>query len=144
VDEYGNVVPTAPYAYSGWHTTADKRRVRAICASRAFTPAEKFLVLWFIGTTPPGMAPVNMTATAIAAEVGMTPDSVGRMLRKLARHRIILRTGRIGRISMYSISPYIAYHGSGVEQREAVKSWNPPEIPGWNGTPAHDPREDPR
>lgn len=119
-----------PYAYSGWHTTADKRRVRALCTSREFTPAEKLLVLWFIAATPPGMAPVHMTATAIAGEVNMTPDSVGRMLRKLTRHRIILKTGTIGRVSMYSISPYIAYHGSGPDQRAAVQSCGPPDIPG--------------
>ncbi|MEY9878190.1 hypothetical protein ABH931_007717 [Streptacidiphilus sp. MAP12-33] len=144
VDEVGNTVPTAPYLYSGWHTTADKRRVRAICSSKAFTPAEKFLVLWFIGSTPPGMMPVNMTATAIAEEVGMTADSVSRMLRKLAKHRIIVNTGQIGRIRMYSISPYIAFHGPGIEQREAVKSWNPPDIPGWTDTPAHERWEEPQ
>lgn len=130
-DELGNQIPTAPYAFSGPHASTDKRRVRAICASKGFTPAEKFLVLWFIGTTPEGMLPVNMTAKDIAGEVGMTPDAVSRMLRKLAKCRVLVRTGKIGHIAMYSISPYVAYHGSGLEQREAVKNWNPPEIPGF-------------
>ncbi|MBE8478418.1 MarR family transcriptional regulator [Streptomyces sp. 3R004] len=132
VDEFGNDVPTAPYAYSGWHATVDKERVRAITRkSSGFTPAEKFMVLWFIGASPPGMDPVHRTGKDIAEEVGMTPDALARIMKKLARHRLIVETGKLGRIKLYRISPYIAFHGSGLEQREAVRDWNPPDIPGW-------------
>ncbi|MEZ0095296.1 MarR family transcriptional regulator [Streptacidiphilus sp. EB129] len=137
VDEDGVLVPTTPYAFSGRHASVDKRRVRAICASKQFSPAEKFLVLWFIGATPEGGLPVNKTGKDIADEVGMTADAVNRMLRKLAKHRILNKTGAIGNISMYSISPYIAYHGSGHDQSRAVKNWNPPEIPGFTDVPLH-------
>jgi hypothetical protein len=99
-------------------------------------------VLWFIASSPLAVAPVHMTATAIADEVGMAPDSVSRMLRELARHRVIVKTGQVGRFSLYSVSPCIAFHGPGLEQREAVKSWNPPDIPGWSDMPARERWED--
>ncbi len=131
VDEFGNDVPTAPYAYSGWHSTVDKERVRAITRrSSGFTPAEKYMVLWWIGASPPGMDPVHMTGKDIAEEVGMTADALARIVKKLVRHRIIVKTGTLGRTNLYRISPYISFHGSGLEQREAVKDWNPPIIPG--------------
>jgi hypothetical protein len=131
VDENGALVPTAPFAFVDKHANVDKERVRAICRSKAFTPGEKFLVLWWIGASPPGMEAVQMTGAAIGAEVGMTGDAIGRITRKLAKHRILVQTGKLGNIKLYRVSPYIAYHGSGIEQREAVRHWNPPDIPGF-------------
>jgi DNA-binding transcriptional ArsR family regulator len=121
--------PTVPYAFTGPHAQVDKVRVEAITESTAFTPAEKFFVLWWIGASPAGMEPLRLTGSDIARRVGMKPDSVGRINRKLAKHRIIIKISRIGNYPLYRISPYIAYHGTGAEQREAVKGWNPPEIP---------------
>lgn len=125
----GEVIPRAPYAFKGPHAQVDKERVEAITESRAFTPAEKFLVLWWIGVSPGGMEPLKATGVDIARRVGMTPDAVGRINRNLARHRILIRCGRIGNYTLYRISPYIAYHGSGIDQREAVRGINPPDIP---------------
>jgi hypothetical protein len=125
----GEVIPQAPYAFLGGHAQVDKQRVEAITESKAFTPAEKFLVLWWIGVSPKGMDPLRETGADIAQRVGMTADAVGRINRNLAKHRILIRCGRIGNYPLYRISPYIAFHGTGVEQREAIKSYNPPEIP---------------
>jgi hypothetical protein len=52
-------------------------------------------VLWFIASSPLAVAPVHMTAMAIADEVGMALDSVSRMLRELARHRVIVKTVKL-------------------------------------------------
>lgn len=46
----------------------------------------------------------------------MSSDAVGKINRRLAKHRIlIVRGGKI------------------IEQRKAVKSCNPPDIPGFDG-----------
>jgi hypothetical protein len=133
----GEVIPSAPYAFSGKHTQVDKSRVEAIAESKAFTPAEKFLVLWWIGVSPEGMEPLRATGVDIGKRVGMTADAVGRINRKLAKSRILIVRGKIGNYKLYRITPYISFHGTGIEQREAVKSCNPPEIPGLaTSTPA--------
>jgi hypothetical protein len=130
--ETGEAVPYAPYAFSGRHTQVDKARVEAITESKAFTPSQKFLVLWWIGVSPEGMEPLRATGADIAKRVGMSTDAVGKINRKLAKHRILIVRGRIGNYNFYRISPYIAFHGTGLEQREAVKTCNPPDIPGFN------------
>ncbi|WP_369214857.1 MarR family transcriptional regulator [Streptomyces flavofungini] len=133
----GEAIPYAPYAFSGKHTQVDKARVEAITESKAFSPAQKFLVLWWIGVSPEGLAPLRATGADIGKRVGMTADSVGKINRKLAKHRILIVRGRIGNYKLYRISPYISFHGTGVEQREAVKTCNPPDIPGFDeSTPA--------
>lgn len=126
---------TTPYAFTGAHAQVDKVRVEAITESSAFTPAEKFFVLWWIGASPEGMEPLRLTGADIAKKVSMKADSVGRINRKLAKHRILIRLDRIGNYPLYRISPYISFHGTGAEQREAVKDWNPPEIPKTKGIP---------
>lgn len=133
----GEAVPYAPYAFSGDHVQVDKDRVRAITASTTFTPSQKFLVLWWIGISPAGMEPLRWTGADIAGEVGMTRDAVGKINRALLKRRILLERGRIGRYPLYRISPYIAYHGPGIEQREAIKTCNPPDIPGFNSSTLH-------
>ncbi|MFD6294339.1 MarR family transcriptional regulator [Streptomyces sp. NPDC060235] len=128
----GEPVVSAPYAFSGRHTQVDKARVEAITESKAFTPSQKFLVLWWIGVSPEGLEPLRATGADIARRVGMSPDAVGKINRKLAKHRILIVRGKIGNYSFYRISPYIAFHGTGIEQREAVKTCNPPDIPGFD------------
>lgn len=46
--------------------------------------------------------------------------------QNLLKRRILIERGRIGNYRLYRISPYIAFHGSGIEQQEAIKSCNPP------------------
>jgi hypothetical protein len=128
----GELVPYAPYAFSGRHVQVDKARVAAITESRAFTPSQKFLVLWWIGVSPEGIDPLRATGADIAKQVGMSTDAVGKINRKLAKHRILIVRGRIGNYNFYRISPYIAFHGTGIEQREAIKICNPPDIPGFD------------
>lgn len=129
----GEAIPYAPYSFSGGHTQVDKARVKAITESRDFTPSQKFLVLWWIGVSPEGMAPLRATGADIAKRVGMTPDAVGKINRKLLKQRILIERGRIGNYRLYRITPYIAFHGTGIEQREAIKTCRPPEIPGFDG-----------
>ncbi|MBD0688837.1 replication initiation protein, RepL1 [Streptomyces sp. CBMA123] len=129
-DENGELLPFAPFAFYSGHANVDKERVRAICRSNKFTPGEKFMVLWWIGTSPEGMEPVVMTGADIGKEVGMTADAIGRISRKLLKHRILVAVGTFGNSKLYRITPYIAFHGPGYDQREAVKRFNPPDIPG--------------
>ncbi|WP_329485047.1 hypothetical protein OG618_00385 [Kitasatospora sp. NBC_01246] len=42
----------------------------------------------------------------------------------------IAETHRVGRVVIDRISPYISYKGKAHKQREAIKRWNPPHIPG--------------
>ncbi|WP_432091363.1 hypothetical protein [Streptomyces sp. NRRL F-5630] len=86
------------------------------------------MIQWWIGTSPPGMEPLRITGADIAKRVGMTPDAVGKINRALRRRRILIERGRVGSYRFYRISPYIAFHGSGVEQREAITLCNPPDI----------------
>lgn len=121
--------PPTRYGFLGAHAQIDKERIAAISESRAFTPGEKYLVLWWLSVSPAGTEPLQLTGADIAERVGMTTDAVGRINRKLAGHRILVKAGRIGNYPLYRISPYLAFHGTGAEQRQAIKSWNPPNIP---------------
>src|SRR5689334_521884 len=67
----GEAIPYAPYAFSGEHIQVDKARVEAITESREFTPSQKYMVLWWIGVSPQGMAPLRATGADIAKKVGM-------------------------------------------------------------------------
>ncbi|WP_189828241.1 MarR family transcriptional regulator [Streptomyces finlayi] len=134
----GEAAPYAPYAFSGDHIQVDKAWVEAITESREFTPSQKFLVLWWIGISPLGMEPLRATGADIGKRVGMTGDAVGKINRKLLKRRILIERGRIGNYKLYRIGPYIAFHGTGIEQREAIKSCRPPDIPGFGNTnPSH-------
>lgn len=57
-----------------------------------------------------------------------------RSNRKLLKRRILIEHGRIGNYRLSRISPYIAFHGPGIEQREAIMTCNPPDIPGFDNT----------
>lgn len=62
---------------------------------------------------------------------GSVPKPTGN---ELLKRRILIERGRIGNYRLYRISPYIAFHGTGIEQREAIKTCNPPDIPGFDNT----------
>ncbi|WP_443055973.1 hypothetical protein [Streptomyces sp. IBSBF 3136] len=69
---------------------------------------------------------------ASGARGARTPSGWPSSGRKLVKHRILIVRGRVGNYNFYRISPYIAFHGTGLEQREAVKTCNPPDIPGFD------------
>ncbi|MCX5367243.1 MarR family transcriptional regulator [Streptomyces sp. NBC_00124] len=125
----GEAIQYASYAFTGDHIQVDRARVAAITESKDFTPSLKVMVLWWIGLSLQGMAPLRATGADIAKKVGMTADAVGKINRKLLKQRILIERGRIGNCRLYRISPYIAFHGTGIEQREAIKTCNPPDIP---------------
>lgn len=134
--------PTARFLYGGSYATASDRYLRAITgAGSAFTDKECRVVTFFVAASPGPIPPTNgapadlapgvtMTAVDMATEIGSNPNSLGRILRHLHSHRIIVETHRVGRVVIYRISPYISYKGKAHEQREAIKRWNPPHIPG--------------
>ncbi|MFE3186252.1 hypothetical protein ACFXKR_36120 [Streptomyces violascens] len=78
-----------------------------------------------------------MTGADIAKELGMSPDSLGRTVKFLKKHRLLVEAGGIGRTTFYRTTPYLAFIGTGFEHREAVKEWNPPE---WNVGEPRSPR----
>jgi hypothetical protein len=131
VDNEGNPVPTAPYAFAGPHTNLDVVRFGAIMSDTSkFTKPEKLITAWFIANSPAGMEPVYKTAVDISADIKMDSDTYGKAIRVLKNRRVVIPVGKIGRTALYRISPYISFIGSGLEQREAIKAWNPPSIPG--------------
>ncbi|GAB2717552.1 hypothetical protein [Kitasatospora kifunensis] len=136
--------PTARFLYGGSYATTSDRYVRAInSAASGFTDKETRVVSWYISVSPGPVPPTNgapadlapgvtMTAVAMAAEMGVNANALGRILRHLHWHRILVETHRVGRIVIYRISPYISCKGTAAEQRQAITRWNPPHVPGLN------------
>lgn len=127
----GDVVPFAPYAYGGAHSSMSQSRMLAIVtSSREFTDAEVRVIIWFILNSPGHGLAVRKTAKQIAADLGMTPEGYSRICTRLRKRRILLERDKVGATRFYAISPYLGGRGSGLEQREAVAGCNPPVLPG--------------
>jgi hypothetical protein len=129
--EDGEVVPFAPYAYGGAHSSMSQSRMLAIVtSSKEFTDAEVRVILWFILNSPGHGVAVRKTAKQIAADLGMTPEGYSRICTRLRKRRVLLERDKVGVTRFYAVSPYLGGRGSGAEQREAVAACNPPELPG--------------
>jgi hypothetical protein len=127
----GEVVPFAPYAYGGAHSSMSQVRMLAIVtSSKEFTDAEVRVIVYYILTSPGHGLPVRKTARQIAADLGMTPEGFSRISTRLRKRRILLERDKVGVTRFYAVSPYLGGRGSGIEQREAVAACNPPTLPG--------------
>jgi hypothetical protein len=125
------VVPFAPYAYGGAHSSMSQTRMLAIVTnSKEFTDAEVRVIVWFILNSPGHGEAVRKTGKQIATEMGMTPEGYSRISSRLRKRRILLERDKVGVTRFYAVSPYLGGRGSGLEQREAVATCNPPELPG--------------
>lgn len=135
-DEHGVPIPVAHYAYGGAYSSGSQSRLGAILESGEFTDAEVRVVMWYLFRSPGQGEPVKLTAQEIADRLRMTRQALRRIIKRLEARRILVARGSMGRTTFYAISPYLGGHGSGRDQREAIRSCNPPEIPGTEIKPA--------
>ncbi|MCD9145918.1 helix-turn-helix transcriptional regulator [Streptomyces albireticuli] len=130
VDAQGNVVPSAPYAYGGAHSSGSQARLGAILEDpETFSDAEARVIMWYLFRSPGHGEPVRMMVSDIADRLGMTRQGLTRIVKRLRERRILIERDRVGRTPFYAISPYLGGHGPGLEQRSAIRECNPPEIP---------------
>lgn len=121
-------VERAAYAFGGPHINVGIRRGRALAsAASGLTDREYRVLTWYWFATEESQGPVMMTGADIAKEMNMSPDTLSRTVKALHKARLLLASGGIGRTTFYRCTPYLAFIGSGMEHREAVKDWNPPE-----------------
>ena len=131
VDAHGDPVPTAAYNYGGPHSNVSQNRLAAILeAPGEFTDAEVRVIMWYALRSTGHSEPVRRTVTEIAGLLGMSRQGLTRIVKRLRERRILIERDRIGRTPFYGLSPYLGGQGSGLEQRNAIRSCNPPEIPG--------------
>lgn len=137
VDANGDPVPSAPYAYGGPHSNASQNRMAAIVENPSeFTDAEVRVITFFLFRSPGQGQPVRSTTNEIAEKLGMTRQGYSRIVKRLRQRRILIARETVGRSTFYALSPYLGGQGSGLDQREAIREVNPPELPGMDVKPA--------
>lgn len=146
-DREGNGPPRTRFGYMGGYSTVDNTRLEALAAviqpdkkpgekepdekeSKPLTDRQFRVLAWYIGASPGPDEPVMKTTADIAERLGTSPDALGRIVRELVRRRLLLHAGEFGRQRFYRVTPYLTHQGSSAEQREAIRGFNPPDIPG--------------
>lgn len=121
-------VPRAPYAFDGPHVNVGIPRGRELAsAASGLTDREFRVTVWYWFATEESQGAVMRTQAEIAEELGMSPDTLGRVVKVLRRARILIEAGSVGRTKFYRCTPYLAFIGNGFAHRDAVRNWNPPE-----------------
>ncbi|MHA6756956.1 hypothetical protein [Streptacidiphilus sp. PAMC 29251] len=135
-EDNGQPAPVASFGYGGpWGTFSLVRYVALHKSDSGRTHAELRVIGWYCGATLLDSKLVNRTVADIGRDLGLAPDSLTRMIRKLTKDRLLRKSGSIGRSPFYEITPYLVFNGSGYEHREALKGWNPPHIKGLTEEP---------
>ncbi|MFC8869368.1 MarR family transcriptional regulator [Streptomyces sp. NPDC057148] len=120
-------VHRANYAFDGAHINVGIRKGRELAsAASGLTDREFRVLVWYWFATETSEEAVMRTGSAIAEELGMSPDALSRAVKVLKRARLLVEAGGLGRATFYRCTPYLAFIGSGFAHREAVKDWNPP------------------
>ncbi|WP_208886702.1 MarR family transcriptional regulator [Streptomyces sp. PBH53] len=101
-----------------------------------FTDAEVRVIAFYLFRSPGQGQPVRQTTNEIAAKLGMTRQGYSRIVKRLKERRILIAKETVGRSTFYTLTPYLGGHGSGLDQREAIREVNPPELPGMDIKPA--------
>ncbi|MFC7884780.1 MarR family transcriptional regulator [Streptomyces sp. NPDC057376] len=121
-------VHRANYAFDGAHINVGIRKGRELAsAASGLTDREFRVLVWYWFATETSEEAVMRTGSAIAEELGMSPDALSRAVKVLKRARLLVEAGGLGRTTFYRCTPYLAFIGTGFAHREAVKDWNPPE-----------------
>lgn len=121
-------LPRAAYAFDGPHVNVGIRRGRELASAESgLTDREFRVAVWYWFATEESQGAVMRTQAEIADELGMSPDTLGRVIKVLRRARLLIEDGSVGRTKFYRTSPYLAFIGTGFAHRDAVKDWNPPE-----------------
>jgi hypothetical protein len=126
--------PRTRFGYVAGYSTVDNERLEALAAvpkkDGGLTDREFRILQWYIGATPGVNEPVMKTTAWIADRTAMTADALGRIVRTLVKKRLLLYAGEFGRQRFYKVTPYLSSQGSSAEQRDAIRDYNPPDIPG--------------
>ncbi|MCQ4200368.1 MarR family transcriptional regulator (plasmid) [Streptomyces sp. NA03103] len=121
-------VPRASYAFDGAHINVGIRKGRELAsAASGLTDREFRVLVWYWFATETSEEAIMRTGSAIAEELGMSPDALSRAVKVLKQARLLVEAGGLGRTTFYRCTPYLAFIGTGFSHREAVKDWNPPE-----------------
>lgn len=130
-NERGEPIPFTTFHYGGGFSTLSQRLMSAILESDDFSQADKLITSWYITNAVGFTKPVRITGANLARKLGYERETVSRSItRQLAPRRILIKRGKFGNSSLYGISPYLGGKGPSVDQRQAIKEVNPPEIPG--------------
>lgn len=136
----GRGEPQTRFGYIGPYSTIDNVRLEALAAvpkkQGGLTDREFRILQWFVAATPGFDEPVMKTTAYIARRNGMTGDALGRIIRTLVKRRLLFFADEFGRQKFYKVTPYLASQGTSAEQREAIRAYNPPDIPGLAHGPA--------
>ncbi|MFD5437362.1 hypothetical protein ACFWJ4_35100 [Kitasatospora sp. NPDC127067] len=131
-DADGNAVPQTRFGYEAGYSTIDNKRMNGIAEGvEALTDRECRVLIWFVANMPGPDEPVEMLVPDIAKRLKMDSKALKRHIDKLAGMRLLLPGKTLGRYTFWKATPYLCSQGGAAEQREAIKAWNPPEIPQW-------------
>lgn len=131
-DADGNAVPKVRFGYEAGYSTIDNTRMNGIAEGvEALTDRECRVLIWFIANMPGPDSPVEMLVPDIAKRLKMEPKTLKRHIDKLTRMRLLLPGKTLGRYTFWKVTPYLCSQAGAAEQREAIKAWNPPQIPQW-------------
>jgi hypothetical protein len=131
-DAEGRAVPQTRFGYEDGYSTIDNKRMSGIAEGvEALTDRECRVLIWFVANMPGPDQPVEMMVPDIAKRLKMGAKTLKRHIDKLAKMRLLLPGKTLGRYTFWKASPYLCFQAGAAEQREAIKAWNPPEIPQW-------------
>ncbi|WP_329572875.1 hypothetical protein [Kitasatospora sp. NBC_01266] len=131
-DADGNAVRQTHFGYAGSYSTVDNTRMNGIAEGvEALTDRECRVLLWFVANMPGPDLPVEKSGPEIARRLKMDPKVLKRHVDKLSGMRLLLPGKTIGRYTFWKVTPYLCSQAGAAEQRDAIKAWNPPEIPQW-------------
>lgn len=127
------------YALGGsFHQISDRRTLAMIRQEGGLTHTDLAVFLFYAlaereakeSPETDGAAYLDMSVKEVAADIGMHPDAVGRIVRKLKKVNLLLETRRVGRVIYYRASPHVIFRGSGAEQQEQARRHRLPSVPG--------------
>ncbi|HEY9014150.1 MAG TPA: hypothetical protein VIM84_03685 [Gemmatimonadales bacterium] len=133
--------PASRPAYNlggAYHQISDRRTLALIRQESGvnFTELAVFLVFGLAeshareptGADEPSY--LDMSVREVAEYIGLTPDAVGRIVRKLKKLDLLLEVRRVGRVVYYRASPHVLFQGTAAQQQEQASRYRLPAVPG--------------
>lgn len=120
--------PHGPYAFEGPHVSVDLRQGKELAsAASGLTDREFRVMVWYWFATEEAQGAVLRTQAEIAEELGMNPDSLGRIVKVLHGARLLVEAGKpLGRVRFYRCNPYLAFAGASFTPLDGTQNPEPP------------------
>lgn len=133
----GELVPRVAFGYgpSGFGTFSLKHMQALAEKASGRTDGEVRVVAWYCGATLAEPNEANRSLSEIAGILGITRPALSRMVARLVKDRLLRKGATEGRVTVYEVTPYLAFRGSGAQHRERLKEWEPPHIAGLTDDP---------